>query len=70
MIKKIIFFLFLPVFALTQNNSLTYEQANDINHAMTYKNNTVISSYTTKDGFTINVGDTLTIGNARHCSNR
>mgnify|MGYP001345051257 FL=1 len=64
MIKKIIFFLFLPVFALTQNNSLTYEQANDINHAMTYKNNTVISSYTTKDGFTINVGDTLTIGNA------
>ena len=63
--KKItIFFLCLPLFIFSQNKDLTYDQANDINIVKQYKNNTEINSYVTKEGLTIKVGDTLTIGNA------
>ena len=50
--------------AFGQNNNLTFNQANDIKYIKRYKNNTAINSYTTKDGLTISVGDTLTIGKA------
>ena len=43
---------------------LSYEQANDIEFAKDYKNNTRFDAYTTKDNFEIKVGDILTIGNA------
>jgi len=65
MMKKItILFLCLPLFTFGQNNNLTFNQANDIKYVKRYKNNTAINSYTTKDGLTISVGDTLTIGKA------
>jgi hypothetical protein len=72
MIKKIaILVLCLPLFSFAQKKNLillekdlTYDQTNDIQFAKQYKNNTVIDSYTTKDGLTISVGDTLTIGKA------
>ena len=48
----------------TKQRNLSYNQTKDIQFVKQYKNNTVIDSYTTKDGLTINVGDTLTIGNA------
>lgn len=65
MIKKIVILVFcLPFFALAQNKNITYNQTNDIKFITQYKNNTSIDSYTTKDGLTIRVGDTLTIGNA------
>ena len=63
--KKItILFLCFPLFTFAQNNNLTFNQANDIKYAKQYKNNTAINSYTTKDGLTISIGDTLTIGKA------
>ena len=63
--KKIaILALCLPLFTFAQKKNLTFDQANDIKYAKQYKNNTVIDSYTTKDGLTISVGDILTIGNA------
>ena len=80
MIKKIaILVLCLPLFSFAQTSqndkyyglgkkmkqkNLTYDQTHDIQFAKQYKNNTLIDSYTTKDGLTISVGDTLTIGNA------
>jgi hypothetical protein len=65
MIKKIaILVLCLPLFSFAQKKNLTYDQTKDIQFVKQYKNNTVIDSYTTKDGLTISVGDTLTIGNA------
>ena len=65
MIKKtVILILCLPLFTLAQKEILTYNQTNDIKFVKQYKNNTAIDSYTTKDGLTISVGDTLTIGNA------
>ena len=54
----------LPVIIVAQTVELTYDQANNIDLVQNYKDNTVINSYKTKDGFIINVGDTLTIGNA------
>ena len=44
--------------------SITYEQANDIEFAQQYKNNTKFDSYLTKDNVQIKIGDTLEIGNA------
>ena len=44
--------------------SITYEQANDIEFAQQYKNNTKFDSYLTKDDVQIKIGDTLEIGNA------
>ena len=65
MMKKIaILFLCLPLFTFAQKKNLTFDQANDIKYAKQYKNNTTITSYTTKDGLTISVGDILTIGKA------
>jgi len=65
MIKKIVILvLCLPLFTLAQKEILTYNQTNDIKFVKQYKNNTSIDSYITKDGLTIRVGDTLTIGNA------
>jgi len=62
--KLLLILLCLPLFSFAQKKNLTYNQTNDIQFAKQYKNNTVIDSYTTKDGLTISVGDTLTIGNA------
>ena len=65
MIKKIVTLaLCLPLFALAQKEHLTYDQTINIKFVKQYKNNTLIDSYITKDGLTIRVGDTLTIGNA------
>ena len=72
MIKKIaILVLCLPLFSFAQKKNLillekdlTYDQTNDIQFAKHYKNNTVIDSYTTKNGLRISIGDTLTIGKA------
>lgn len=65
MIKKMITLVFcLPLFAVAQQKNLNYNQVNDINFVIQFKNNTVIDSYTTKDGIMIMVGDTLTIGYA------
>ena len=65
MIKKTtILLLCLPLFTFAQKKNLTYAQAHDIKYAKTYKNNTAIISYITKDGLTIKIGDTLTIGDA------
>jgi len=62
--KIVILALCLPIFSFAQKKNLTYDQISDIQFAKQYQNNTAIDSYTTKDGLTINVGDTLTIGNA------
>ena len=71
LLKKITTILFLlPLIIIAQENSLTYEQANDINFAKLYKNNTKINSYTTKNGFNISIGDTLTIGYAKTKKNK
>ena len=65
MIKKItVFFLLLPLITLAQQESLTYNQTQDIKFVEQYKNNTIIYSYTTKDGLIVSIGDTLTLGNA------
>jgi hypothetical protein len=65
MIKKIaLLILCLPLFSSAQKKNLAYDQTNDIQFVKQYKNNTVIDSYTTKDGLTVSVGDTLIIGNA------
>ena len=65
MIKKIITFaLFLPLITLSQQESLTYNQTQDIKFVERYKNNTIIDTYTTKDGLVVNIGDTLILGNA------
>tara|TARA_B100001758_G_scaffold247953_1_gene269050 strand:+ start:41349 stop:41984 length:636 start_codon:yes stop_codon:yes gene_type:complete len=53
-----------------QEFSLTYNQANDAEFVKGYKNNTLINSYKTKDGFVIKVGDTLIIGDAIIKNNR
>ena len=60
----VVLFLFLPFLSLAQKECMTYASTQDIKSAEQYKNNTVVDSYVTKDGITINVGDTLTIGNA------
>ena len=62
--KIVILILCFPMFTFAQDKNLTYEQANDIKYAKRYKNNTEINSYVTKDGLTIKIGDTLTIGKA------
>jgi hypothetical protein len=62
--KLLLLLLCLPLFTFAQNKNLTYEKAIDVKYAKRYKNNTAIKSYVTKDGLTIKIGDTLTIGNA------
>ena len=65
MIKQILVIcVFLPFILFSQNKSLTYDQTQNIKISEKYKNYFEIESYLTKDGFTINIGDTLTIGNA------
>jgi hypothetical protein len=62
--KRIIFFitLLISINLYSQEGSLTYKQANDIEFAKNYKNGTQFSSYTSQNGNTINVGDTLILG--------
>ena len=62
--RILMFFLCWPLFMLGQHENLTYDQTQDISFVKKYKNNTAIDSYKTKDGLTISIGDTLTIGNA------
>ena len=62
--KLVLFAFFLPLFILAQQESLTYDLTQDIKVAEQYKNSREIDVYTTKDGLTIRIGDTLTIGNA------
>jgi hypothetical protein len=54
----------LPLFVFGQQKDLTYDHTQDVKFVEQYKNNTVIDSYTTKDGLIIKIGDTLIIGNA------
>tara|TARA_Y100000813_G_C24063551_1_gene305189 strand:- start:58 stop:675 length:618 start_codon:yes stop_codon:yes gene_type:complete len=53
--------LFCSTFCYSQEN-ITYKQANDIEFAKNYKNATDFNSYTSENGTTISVGDTLIIG--------
>ena len=65
MIKNIILLaFFLPFLTCAKQDSLTYDQTQDIKFAEQYENNTEINFYVTKDGLKISIGDTLTIGNA------
>ena len=56
--------LCLPLFSFAQQKDLKYDHTQDVKFVEQYKNNTIIDSYTTKDGLRILVGDTLTIGDA------
>jgi hypothetical protein len=60
----VVFVFLLPLFTLGQQEILTYDLTQDIKVAEQYENSTEIEAYTTKDGLTIRIGDTLTIGNA------
>ncbi len=65
LIKNVIILAFcLPLFVFGQQKDLTYDHTQDVKFVEQYKNNTVIDSYTTKDGLIIKIGDTLIIGNA------
>lgn len=65
MIKHLIIFaLFFPLSSLAQQESLTYNQTQDISFAEKYKKKTKIHSYITKHGLSISIGDTLIIGDA------
>lgn len=63
--KKIIL-LFLSFFiskiVISQNSSLTYQQANDVSITSGIKNYQKFESYTTKNGDVIKIGDNLIIG--------
>ena len=74
---KLLFFLVFPFSLFSQNPfsffsqqedysdfHMTYSQTQDIQLVSDIKNNTKISSYTTKDGLKIEIGDTLIIGKA------
>ncbi len=64
-IKNIVIIVFcMPLFSFAQNQTLTYDQSQDIEFVVNYKNETIIDSYSTKDGLVISVGDTLSIGSA------
>jgi len=64
-VKKLLLILFcIPLFAIAQQNNLTYRQAHDVTFSKKYKNFAKINSYTTKDGWIIKVGDEMTIGKA------
>ena len=64
MIRSIIIIFCFPLFTIAQAQTLQYDQTQDIKFTEKYNTNTDIHSYTTKNGFTIAVGDTLIIGNA------
>ena len=63
--RLIITLLLLPIFSLSQDLNLTYDQANNIEFFSTIKNYTKLSSYTTKYGNVIKIGDTLVLGKAK-----
>jgi len=54
--------MIVPIIGFGQEESLTYQQANNIDYAKNYKNGTEFRSYTTENGNVISVGDTLIIG--------
>ena len=58
-------FILLPNLIFCQQNTLTYNQANDIEFSKNIKNYTKFDSYSTKDGLLIKIGDTLTLGKAK-----
>ena len=62
--KKIILILLISPYILFAQINLNYNQTQDIEFAKSFKNNTEVNSYKTKDGLTINIGDTITIGRA------
>lgn len=57
--------IMMPNLIFCQQNTLTYNQANDIGFSENIKNYTKFDSYSTKDGLLIKIGDTLTLGNAK-----
>ena len=66
MIRNIILVFCFPMLTLAQmtQESLKYEQTQDIKFAEQYDTKKDINSYLTKNGVTIVTGDTLIIGNA------
>jgi len=62
--RYLLFLFLLPQLIFSQENRLTYQQANNIEFSKNIKNYTKFSSYTTKDGLLIKIGDTLTFGKA------
>ena len=62
--RYLLFLFLLPQLIFSQENGLTHQQANNIEFSKNIKNYTKFSSYTTKDGLLIKIGDTLTFGKA------
>jgi len=60
----IIIVLFLPFSMIGQKKVLTYDQTQDIVFAEQYNTKEVLENYITKEGISISIGDTLTIGDA------
>ncbi len=60
----IIILLSLPFSMIGQQEVLTYDQSQDIEFAEQFNINQVIDTYITKEGVSISIGDTITIGNA------
>ena len=54
----------LPFFVFSQQEYVTYDQTQNIKFAEQVKDNTEITSYITRDGLKISIGDTLIIGKA------
>ena len=55
---------FIPFFVFSQQEYITYDQTQNIKFAEQVKDNTEITSYITRDGLKISIGDTLIIGKA------
>ena len=60
----ILTFLFSPLFLFSQNGNLNFNQTQDKEFCKKYKNYSEFSSYFSKDGLLINIGDTLILGKA------
>ena len=55
---------FFPFVVFSQQEYITYDQTQNIKFAEQVKDNTEITSYITRDGLKISIGDTLIIGKA------
>ncbi len=68
--KKIIIITLLPLISFSQLKKIDYSQTQDIDFVKNIKNYTTVEIYETKDGHTIKIGDTITVGQAYSKRNR
>tara|TARA_B100000989_G_scaffold48193_1_gene31429 strand:+ start:2556 stop:3215 length:660 start_codon:yes stop_codon:yes gene_type:complete len=68
--KKIIIITLLPLISFSQIKKIDYSQTQDIDFVKNIKNYTTVEIYETKDGHTIKIGDTITVGQAYSKRNR